>query len=336
MHGLIQVDGLSKAFRRHVKEEGLMGSLKGLFNRRYEETRAVDAISFCVGEGELVGFLGPNGAGKTTTLKMLSGLLHPTGGVARVLGHTPWERKDAFRRQFALVMGNKSQLWFDIPAMDSLRLNKEIYGVEEGAFKASVGELAEMLDVQGQMNVPVRNLSLGERMKMELIASLLHRPKVLFLDEPTIGLDVISQKKIRAFLKAYNQATRTTILLTSHYMEDIRALCERVMVISQGRLVYDGPLKGIASRASRTKMIKATFTQRVPLKALARLGKASQEEEGRVAIKVPAAKATAAARELLTRFPVADITIEDPPVEDLVRQLFEKARASRAKEKARP
>jgi ABC-2 type transport system ATP-binding protein len=220
--------------------------------------------------------------------------------------------------------------------MDSLRLNKEIYGVSEQAFQASVGELAEMLEVQGQMNVPVRNLSLGERMKMELIASLLHRPRVLFLDEPTIGLDVISQKKIRAFLKEYNRSTRTTILLTSHYMEDIRALCERVMVISQGRLVYNGALKGIASRAGRYKMLKASFTRPVDLKALARLGRAVQDEDGKVAIKVPSAKATAAARELLTHFPVADITIEDPPVEDLVRQLFEKVRAQRAAEKVRP
>jgi ABC-2 type transport system ATP-binding protein len=334
MDHLIHAEGLTKVYRRHQKEEGLAGSIKSLFKRRYEDTRAVDGVSFGIHEGELVGFLGPNGAGKTTTLKMLSGLLHPSAGTARVLGYTPWERKDAFRCQFALVMGNKSQLWFDIPAMESLRLNKEIYGVDEAAFRATVQELSALLEVEGLLNVPVRNLSLGERMKMELIASLLHRPKVLFLDEPTIGLDVISQKKIRAFLKEYNRRTRTTILLTSHYMEDIRALCARVMVINQGRLFYDGPLKGIASRAGRHKTLRVSFAKPVELKTLRRLGQAAMDEDGKVSIKVPTARAAAAAKLLLTRYKVADINIEDPPVEDLVRALFERARASRAGEGA--
>jgi ABC-2 type transport system ATP-binding protein len=326
MPSLIEVRKLTKVFRRHVKAEGLLGTLRALVNRQYEDTRAVDGIDFSVEEGELVGFLGPNGAGKTTTLKMLSGLLHPSQGTAQVLGHTPWRRENAFRCQFALVMGNKSQLWFDIPAMDSLRLNKEIYGVDEQGFKKTVDELSALLDVQSLLNVPVRNLSLGERMKMELIASLLHRPRVLFLDEPTIGLDVVSQKKIRAFLKEYNRKTRTTILLTSHYMADIQALCERVMVINHGQLVYDGGLKEIARRFGRNKTVKVSFTKPVLAKALKVFGQVSSEEDGRFALKVPSAKATGVARTLLTRFPVADITIEEAAVDDVIRALFQQGK----------
>ncbi len=320
---VIEVHKLRKTYRRHQKEEGLLGSLKSLFKRRFEETRAVDEVSFRLEEGELVGFLGPNGAGKTTTLKMLSGILHPSGGEARVLGYTPWQRANAFRRQFALVMGNKSQLWFDIPAMDSLRLNKEIYGVSEADFRDVVGELSGLLNVEKLLEVPVRNLSLGERMKMELMASLLHRPRVLLLDEPTIGLDVVSQKAIREFLARYNRERRTTVLLTSHYMADIQALCRRVLLINRGRLEFDGSLEALASRFRRFKRVRASFESPVPASDLEALGRVVEMEGNRALLEVPESAATDAARQLLTRFPVSDLGIEETPIEDLIRDAFE-------------
>ena len=226
---VIEVNGLTKAFRTYKKQPGFGGAVKGLFRRQYEQTVAVNEVSFRIEPGELVGFLGPNGAGKTTTLKMLAGLLYPSSGQAKVLGYTPWERDDGYRRQFALVLGQKNQLWWDLPARESLQLNAEIYGIPKDRFEATVGELTELLAVQHKLNVSVRELSLGERMKMELIASLLHQPRVLFLDEPTIGLDVVSQKTVREFIKRHNAAHKTTILLTSHYMADIQELCERVI-----------------------------------------------------------------------------------------------------------
>lgn len=241
---IITADHLSKHFKIHQKEEGFIGSLKSLFFRKYEENKAVDRISFTLEEGELVGFLGPNGAGKTTTLKMLTGLIHPTAGAAGVMGYIPWERKNEFRRQYALIMGQKNQLWMDLPALESFRLNREIYQIPERQFKNTLDELVDLLEVGKILHVQVRRLSLGERMKMEMIAALLHRPRVLFLDEPTIGLDIISQRKVREFLGRYNRDFGTTILLTSHYMEDIQALCKRVIIINQGRKVYDGQLAG--------------------------------------------------------------------------------------------
>src|SRR2546427_2919017 len=217
----IAVSQLSKSFRTYKKQPGFVGAIRGLFRRKYEETLAVQEVSFSIEPGELVGFLGPNGAGKTTTLKMLAGLLYPTSGTARVLGYVPWERHDGYRRRFALLLGQKNQLWWDLPARESLELNARIYGISNAGFARTMAELTELLDVKDKLNVMVRELSLGERMKMELIAALLHQPKVLFLDEPTIGLDVISQKKVREFLRHHNAARKTTILLTSHYMADI-------------------------------------------------------------------------------------------------------------------
>src|SRR5437879_1086871 len=225
---VIEVQGLTKSFRTYKKNPGLSGAIKGLFHREYEMTFAVKDINFAIEEGELVGFLGPNGAGKTTTLKMLSGLLYPTSGAARVLGYVPWERKDGYRRKFALVLGQKNQLWWDLPARESLELNARIYNIPQRDFERRLSDLVELLDVEDKLDVMVRELSLGERMKLELTAALLHQPKVLFLDEPTIGLDVVSQNAVREFLRAYNQAYRTTILLTSHYMSDIEFLCRRV------------------------------------------------------------------------------------------------------------
>ena len=230
---VIEVSGLTKAFKTYKKQPGFSGAIKGLFRRQYDQTIAVKEVSFTIEPGELVGFLGPNGAGKTTTLKMLAGLLHPTGGSARVLGYVPWERHDGYRRQFALLLGQKNQLWWDLPALESLELNAKIYGIPDDVLKRTVAEMTELLNVRDKLNVAVRELSLGERMKMELIASLLHKPKVLFLDEPTIGLDVVSQKTVREFLREHNRKEKTTIVLTSHYMTDIQELCERVIIIDK-------------------------------------------------------------------------------------------------------
>src|SRR6476646_8750972 len=238
----IEVQGLTKTYRTYKKAPGFKGAVRGLWKRDYETTHAAKDISFQVEEGELVGFLGPNGAGKTTTLKMLAGLLYPTSGIARVLGYVPWERRDGYRRQFALLLGQKNQLWWDLPARESLELNAKIYGIEPGTFQRTVDELTELLRARDKLNVMVRELSLGERMKMELIAALLHQPKVLFLDEPTIGLDVISQKTVREFLRDYNATQKTTILLTSHYMADIQELCRRVIIIDRGSIFFDGAL----------------------------------------------------------------------------------------------
>src|SRR6478672_9878913 len=251
----ITVQNLTKAFRTYKKRPGFMGAVKGLFHRKYEQTVAVKGVSFSVEEGELVGFLGPNGAGKTTTLKMLAGLLYPTSGTAKVLGYVPWERNDGYRRQFALLLGQKNQLWWDLPALESLELNAQIYGISRESLQKTVDEMTSLLDVKDKLNVMVRELSLGERMKMELIASLLHKPKVLFLDEPTIGLDVVSQKKVREFLRQYNAKHKTTVLLTSHYMADIQALCDRVIIIDHGTIFFDGRLSEVVDRFADSKLV---------------------------------------------------------------------------------
>src|SRR5215468_745575 len=252
---VIDVHSLTKTFRTYKKQPGFVGALKGLFHRQYETTYAVKEVNFRIEEGELVGFLGPNGAGKTTTLKMLSGLLYPTAGTASVLGYTPWERADAYRRQFALLLGQKNQLWWDLPARESLELNGRIYGIPPAVFRRTVDELTSMLNVSEKLNVMVRELSLGERMKMELVASLLHQPKVLFLDEPTIGLDVVSQKTVREFLREHNAREKTTILLTSHYMTDIQELCKRVIIIDKGTITFDGKLSRVVDRFADFKLI---------------------------------------------------------------------------------
>src|SRR6266481_680229 len=257
----IEVQGLTKSFRTYKKKPGLTGALKGLFHREHQTTLAVKDVSFAIEEGELVGFLGPNGAGKTTTLKMLSGLLYPTSGAARVLGYVPWERKDGYRRQFALLLGQKNQLWWDLPARESLELNAKIYGIAKAGFERTVAEMTELLAVKDKLNVMVRELSLGERMKMELIAALLHQPKVLLLDEPTIGLDVVAQVAIQKCLREYNTKRGVTMLLTSHYMRDVEALCSRVLVITHGMLVYDGPLAGITEKFGASKLVKLQFAE---------------------------------------------------------------------------
>src|SRR5213595_207034 len=285
---VIEVHGLTKAFRTYKKAPGFLTAIKGLVRRKYETTLAVKEVSFAVEEGELVGFLGPNGAGKTTTLKMLAGLLYPTSGAACVLGYTPWERDDGYRRQFALLLGQKNQLWWDLPARESLELNAKIYDIPPVSFERTVAELTELLEVKDKLSVMVRELSLGERMKMELIAALLHQPKVLFLDEPTIGLAVVSQKTVREFLREYNATRKTTVLLTSHYMADIQALCKRVIIIDHGTIFFDGQLSEVIDRFADFKVItiQTEGTVDIPASDLAKFGEVMERGAGSVKLKV--------------------------------------------------
>ena len=321
---VIEVQGLTKTFRTYKKQPGFAGAVKGLFHRQHELTSAVKEVNFHVEEGELVGFLGPNGAGKTTTLKMLAGLIHPSSGSARVLGYTPWERADGYRRQFALLLGQKNQLWWDLPALESLELNAKIYGIPTAAFERTMGELTELLNVRDKLNVMVRELSLGERMKFELIAALLHQPKVLFLDEPTIGLDVVSQKIVREFLQSYNATRRTTILLTSHYMADIQALCRRVIIIDHGTIFFDGQLSEVLDRFADFKLITIQCDLRaaLPAEQLAKYGEVAEQTPGMVKLKVKRDRVIPVCKALLDELPVTDIDIQEVPIEDIIRQIF--------------
>src|SRR3954470_21344638 len=297
----IEVNGLTKAFQTYKKLPGFTGAVKGLFRRTYEQTVAVKDVSFKVEPGELVGFLGPNGAGKTTTLKMLSGLLYPTGGTANVLGHVPWEREDGYRRQFALLLGQKNQLWWDLPARESLELNAKIYGIPDDVLERTVDEMTSLLAVRDKLNVAVRELSLGERMKMELIASLLHRPRVLFLDEPTIGLDVVSQKTVREFLREHNAKNKTTILLTSHYMADIQALCKRVIIIDKGVISFDGQLSDVVDRFADFKVItiQCEGAANCSAEAVAKYGEMVEHTPGSLPLKVKRDRVIPACKALL-------------------------------------
>ncbi len=324
MKPVIQVQGLTKAFRTYKKQPGFGGAIKGLFHRHYEQTYAVKDVNFSVAPGELVGFLGPNGAGKTTTLKMLAGLLYPTSGSAHVLGYVPWERNDGYRRQFALLLGQKNQLWWDLPARESLELNAKIYGIPRPAFERIVDEMTELLVVRDKLNVMVRELSLGERMKMELIASLLHQPKVLFLDEPTIGLDVISQKTVREFLREYNAREKTTILLTSHYMADIQELCKRVIIIDHGTISFDGSLSEIIDRFADFKLItiQCSGTETRSAAHLARYGEVVEQTAASLKLKVKRDRVIPVCKALLDELPVSDIDIQEVPIEDVIRQIF--------------
>src|SRR5947208_10412041 len=325
----IEARDLTKIYRTYRKESGLWGAVKGLVKRRYDETRAADQVSFQIEEGEFVGFLGPNGAGKTTVLKMLSGLLNPTGGDARVLGFIPWERRNEMKRQFSLLMGQKNALWWDLPAQESLELNRAIYGIDRKHFARVVNGLAELLEVTDKMNVMVRELSLGERMKMELISALIHEPKVLFLDEPTIGLDVVSQKRVRDFLRIYNEEHRIVTLLTSHYMQDIEELCERVIVIDHGKIFFDGPLTDIIDRFSGYKILRLTFDKAVT-RDFTSFGEVIEQTPVSVQLKVPRAKVTETCRELLEACDVSDINVQEMPVEEVIRQLFGERRTLNA------
>jgi len=316
------VENLVKQYKTHQKEEGLIGSVKSFFKRKYLTVNAVNNLSFAIKEGELIGFIGPNGAGKTTTLKCLSGLLHPTGGEISVLGFTPYSRKKEFLKQIALVMGQKNQLWWDLPAIDTFTLNKEVYEIKNAGFKKRLDELVRLLDFDKLLTIPVRKLSLGERMKGELIASLLHQPKVLFLDEPTIGLDVVMQKNIRDFIREYNKRYKATISLTSHYMEDVKELCKRVIIIDHGQILYDGNLDDIIKTYANFKLITIILDKDIGAQEVAKLGHIKEYEFPKVTFNIKHDQANQFASKILKAFPVADITITDPPIEAIIRSIF--------------
>jgi ABC-2 type transport system ATP-binding protein len=319
----IAVDGLSKTYQVPEREGGFGAAVRSFFKRRHRDVQAVQQVSFKIRPGEIVGFLGPNGAGKTTTLKMLSGLLHPTGGAAQVLGFTPWERKPGYLRSMTLVMGQRNRLSWDIPASDSFLLNQAVYRIADADYKRTLDELDELLDLAPIMRKPVRNLSLGERMKCELAAALLHRPKVLFLDEPTIGLDITAQVRIRAFLQEYNRRTGATILLTSHYMADVTALCERIIIIHHGQLKYDGAIADLARRIAPFKLIGVALQDGAD-GDLSRYGTLieNQNGDGKRLLQVRSDQVAPVAAQLLAELPVQDLTIEDPPIEDVIERAF--------------
>lgn len=321
----IIVNQISKSFAYYEKEAGLKSSITNLFYRKKLYKQAVNDISFTIDEGEFVGFLGPNGAGKTTTLKMLAGILHPTSGSAEVHGYTPWKREKKFKLLFSIVMGQKSQLSWDLPANESLILNKYIYEIDQEAFKHTVEELTDLLDVKHLMKIQVRRLSLGERMKFELIAALLHQPKVLLLDEPTIGLDIISQTKIRSFLKFYNEQAKATIMLTSHYMNDIEKLCKRTIIINNGSKIYDGELAQINRYMSLGKVIKVEFSKVVALQDLLAFGEVKEYEGYKATISMAAHDLKHMLGKLLAEFPIVDFSAEDTPLELGIARMFEEA-----------
>lgn len=319
----MEVNGLSKTYKVFQKTPGLWGAVRGLVHRRYKQVKAVDQVSFSIDPGEIVAFLGPNGAGKTTTLKMLAGLIYPSSGTAQVLGFTPWHRPDAFRRQFSLVMGQKNQLWWDLPASDSFQLHKEVYSLETAAFNKTLGELTELFGVRELTRQPVRELSLGERMKMELIASLLHQPRLLLLDEPTIGLDVVAQVTIQKCLREYNRSRGVTILLTSHYMRDVEALCARVLVITHGKLIYDGALSGITEQFNRTKSLTLHFADEIAKPDLERYGVIDRFEGTVAELKVDRAHVAETLSAIIDRFAIIDMSVQDPPLESVIANVFQ-------------
>lgn len=322
---IIEIEGLAKSYRIYQKQEGLLASVRGLFHRTYREVEAVRGIDLSVESGEFVAFLGPNGAGKTTTLKLLSGVINPTRGTARVMGFVPWKRENAYRRRFALVMGQKNQLWWDLPAQESFRLHQQIYCIEPAAFDQRRDELVDLLGVKGLLAQPVRELSLGERMKMELIAALLHSPEVLFLDEPTIGLDVVAQHNIQSFLRHYQQLRKITVLLTSHYMKDVAALCRRVVIIAHGQIMYDGSLGGILDRFSGHKIITLVFPGESVPEGLAQFGELISREGPKVKLKVDRGGIAEALAAILARHTVEDVSVEDPPLEEVIAEVFSMA-----------
>jgi ABC-2 type transport system ATP-binding protein len=322
---IIEVASLVKVYSVYQKREGFRAAVQGLFKREYRSVRAVDGISFRIDEGEMVGFLGPNGAGKTTTLKILSGLIYPTSGTATVMGFVPWERDDAFRRQFALVMGQRNQLWWDLPSQESFRLHREMYSIPLQQFEHVLGEMTELLGVAKLMGQPVRELSLGERMKMELIAAMLHSPRVILLDEPTIGLDVVAQANIQHCLRELNERKRTTVLLTSHYMKDVEALCRRIVVINQGKIMYDGLLSGIIERFGGQKLVRLQMAPGAEMPRANELDGMAQLVESKppvASLRVDRNRVPQVLGTLLNRFNLADVSVEDPPLEDVIGEVF--------------
>ena len=325
---IIEATNLVKTYRVFQKKPGLRGALVNLVHREHKNVQAVDGVSFVIEPGEMVAFLGPNGAGKTTTLKMLSGLIYPTSGTANVLGYIPWNREDAFRRSFSLVMGQKNQLWWDLPAADSFQLHREIYSIPDDAYRNTLGELTDLFDVAELTRQPVRELSLGERMKMELIAALLHKPQLLLLDEPTIGLDVVAQVKIQKCLKEYNAQRGVTMLLTSHYMRDVEALCSRALVITHGRVLFDGPLSKLTDRFGSAKLLKVQFTGESPPAGLEQYGEVV-ECTGPVAnLRVERGRIADVLNSILDRHAVIDISVQDPPLESVIARVFEEGKVA--------
>jgi len=322
MDRAIIVDHLIKNYEVTEKKPGLSGAISSIISPKKKQVRALRGISFNIQPGELVGFIGPNGAGKTTTLKILSGLLFPTAGFTQVLGFDPWDRKQEFLKQISLVMGQKNQLWWDLPAIETLELNRAIYEIPKREYEESLEELSTLLNVKKLLNIQVRRLSLGQRMRLELIAALIHRPKVLFLDEPTIGLDLIAQQKMRDFIYEYNKRYQASILLTSHNMNDLIDLARRVIVIDEGRILFDGALEELVSRFAKEKIIKVSLTHENDIKRIEQIGKVKKIAFPEVVLSVPREAVAVAAAELLQNFPVADLTIEEIPIEDVIRKVF--------------
>ena len=322
MQPAILTRGLRKVYRVFRKEPGLGGAIRGLFHRRYDEVVAVEGVNLEIGHGELVGFLGPNGAGKTTTLKMLSGLLHPSGGTAHVLGHVPWEREVLFRRQISLLLGQKNQLLWDLPARESFELNRAIYGIEPSTAQRTIDHLSALLEVRNLLDKPVRELSLGERMKMELIAALLHKPKILFLDEPTLGLDVVSQHRVRDFLRHLVAEEKITTILTSHYLQDIEALCRRVVIIDHGRIIHDGSWEQIVRNFSDRKEIVLRFNETAPDLRGEEWGEVVSRDAATLRLRVTPSRATEISRRAIDLPGLEDIRIEAMPVEEVIRRVF--------------
>jgi ABC-2 type transport system ATP-binding protein len=325
---VIEVHELRKEYKVHRRQPGLGASIRSIFRRRYEAVKAVDGISFSVAAGERVGFLGPNGAGKTTTLKVLSGLLHPSAGDVRVAGFVPSRRETAFLKSITLVMGQKQQLLWDLPPSETFALNRAIYEIPRPEFESRIRELSDLLDLGGVVDKPTRQLSLGERMKCELAASLVHRPRVLFLDEPTIGLDVTMQATVREFIRSYNERHGATVVLTSHYMDDVIALCPRVVVIDKGRLIYDGDLRTLSREVRPDKRVVVRLGQLVPEAELSRLGVVVSHADGQAVYRVPGDQVATVVGRLLSSLPVTDLTVEEPPLEEIMSELFQGRRAA--------
>lgn len=325
---IIEIDNLVKSYRVYQKREGLRAAIQGLFHRQYRTVEAVQGISLRVEQGEFVAFLGPNGAGKTTTLKLLSGVIYPTSGSARVMGYTPWERSNAYRRRFALVMGQKNQLWWDLPSQESFRLHQQIYRIDPLSFQKTLDELTELLSVRTLLGRPVRELSLGERMKMELIAALLHSPEVLFLDEPTIGLDVVAQHNIQQFLRYYQEERRITILLTSHYMKDVAALCRRVIVINDGAIQFDGSLSQIVDDFSTTRLVRLRLAEGQSADGLDQYAQVESIELPKVTLRCQRTNVAKILARILDDFQIEDVAVEDPPLEEVISKLYQEGSSS--------
>ncbi len=324
---IIEVQNLCRTYKVYRKREGILASVRGLFHREHRNVHAVKDVSFQIEEGEMVAFLGPNGAGKTTTLKLLSGLIVPTSGTATVMGHIPWQRENAYRRRFSLVTGQKEQLWWDLPAQESFRLHKEIYRITEEDYRRRLDELTSLMDVRDLIAQPVRELSLGERMRMELIAALLHRPDVLFLDEPTIGLDVISQRTVQQFLRSYQTEHQVTVILTSHYMKDIEALCDRAIVINRGSVIHDGPVSDIGDRFSQHKIVELQFANGALPDDIRQFGDVLEERSPMIRVQIPRQDVSTALSQILARYDIDDVSVSERPLEDVIAELFSSEKA---------